>query len=322
MIGTHDHVVNIYEDRQDLVSELVSFVRGGLDEQEVVAVIARDVHRDCLEDGLRRAGVDVERSRQLGRYHVMDAAELLSQFMVEGRCDSDLVTTVIGGMLERLCDKGSPVRVFGEMVALLWDEGNVPAALELETLWNGLAREHAFSLYCAYPLSALAQCDDLAATNDICRLHSAVIPPASYSASVPAPLVGEGTDWYSQLFVPVPSSVRAARAFVAEALTQWDEAHMIDDASLVVSELVTNAVLHATSSFRVRVDRHGTRVRIAVQDVSPRAPRRRVIEDDATCGRGISLVDLLSRAWGSEVTGEGKIVWAELDRQTPTRAEP
>src|SRR5258707_7134750 len=78
--------------------------------------------------------------------------------------------------------KESRVVAFGEMVALLWAEGNIDAAIRLEQLWNDLARRHAFSLHCAYPITGFHDKTHAAPFLKICSEHSAVIPGESYTA--------------------------------------------------------------------------------------------------------------------------------------------
>ena len=73
--------------------------------------------------------------------------------MRDGTPDPVAFASVIGAALDDLTGSG-PVHAFGEMVALLWDEGNVTAAIELESLWNDLAEHRTFSLYCAYSMSS------------------------------------------------------------------------------------------------------------------------------------------------------------------------
>ena len=84
-------------------------------------------------------------------------------------------------------------------------------------------------------------------------------------------------------------------------------------AALVVSELATNAVLHARTPFQVRVAVEPDVVRIEVRDGVDRAPTIRYFSDEATSGRGLRLVAELCRAWGVDVDESGKTVWAELD---------
>ncbi|MFD7496054.1 ATP-binding protein [Streptomyces sp. NPDC059832] len=114
-----------------------------------------------------------------------------------------------------------------------------------------------------------------------------------------------------------PESVAGARRLTRARLDKWQldgDAH--DSALLIVSELVTNAVVHTMSSRVVcelrRLDR---RLRIAVQDQGhqPGGPQLRRTTDDEH-GRGLLLVDAMCSSWGSRDAGNGsgRIVWAEL----------
>jgi anti-sigma regulatory factor (Ser/Thr protein kinase) len=105
-----------------------------------------------------------------------------------------------------------------------------------------------------------------------------------------------------------------ARRFVADTLRSWGVPRdKIADAVLLVSELVTNALLHARSAPSVEVTRDEGHIRCVVLDDSPMIPRRRHYANDAVTGRGIALVETLASRWGSERNGTGKRVWFELD---------
>jgi anti-sigma regulatory factor (Ser/Thr protein kinase) len=115
-------------------------------------------------------------------------------------------------------------------------------------------------------------------------------------------------------FEPEPSSVPAARGFVAEALghigaTESESAW----AALVTSELATNAVLHARTGFEVGVGANG-QVTISVCDRDPRAPRPRAASPEGVGGRGILIVAATSDAWGVERRPIGKRVWCSTTR--------
>jgi anti-sigma regulatory factor (Ser/Thr protein kinase) len=113
----------------------------------------------------------------------------------------------------------------------------------------------------------------------------------------------------------VASSVSAARRYVREVLREVGAADLEESAELGVSELVTNAVLHARSAFTVAVrEVGGGRIRIEVSDTSPLPLQPRPSALSATTGRGLQLVADLSVDWGVEepVTGgPGKTVWFE-----------
>ncbi len=110
----------------------------------------------------------------------------------------------------------------------------------------------------------------------------------------------------------VTESVPAARRFVRESLTTLDAAGACDDAVALVSELATNAVIHARTPYTIVVSRAGRAVRVAVRDQSPVIPRRRAYGVDATTGRGLRLVATMSSDWGIEAERGGKVVWFEV----------
>lgn len=122
---------------------------------------------------------------------------------------------------------------------------------------------------------------------------------------------GERTEEARRIFTPEPSEVFAARHFVADALHGWGLAS--DDLPLLVSELATNAVLHARSDFEVSVSRRGSRVRVEVFDQNTRLPSFAVAPPDAYSGRGLMLLRELASAWGVESHSDvGKTIWFEL----------
>ena len=104
---------------------------------------------------------------------------------------------------------------------------------------------------------------------------------------------------------------RLARAFVAESLQGWHLDGLIEAASLVVSEVVTNAVIHARSDAELLLERTSNSLRISVTDHGSGLTRRH--GGAATDGgRGLLIVQELSASWGAEPTDNGNRVWAEL----------
>lgn len=106
---------------------------------------------------------------------------------------------------------------------------------------------------------------------------------------------------------PSPSAARAARAFVADVLQGWPAA-TVETTRLLVSELVTNAVLYARSTIEVSVSARG-RLRVEVGDSHPSDPVPKNYELDADTGRGLALLVSLAEEWGVERTATGKTVW-------------
>ncbi|MFD5754806.1 SpoIIE family protein phosphatase, partial [Streptomyces sp. NPDC127044] len=111
----------------------------------------------------------------------------------------------------------------------------------------------------------------------------------------------------------LPDAVMHARRFTARALRRWKVEEVTDAALLVVSELVTNGLVHTQGPVRVDLMLRGDRVRVSVSDCSPRSPAKPVIVDwDATGGRGLLLVEAMSESFGSVPVAGGKQVWSEL----------
>jgi anti-sigma regulatory factor (Ser/Thr protein kinase) len=113
----------------------------------------------------------------------------------------------------------------------------------------------------------------------------------------------------------LPSSVPAARHFVEAALDAADAPADSWTAVQLVSELATNAVVHAATRFTVEVTVDAGLVRIGVTDERPAvAATKRRFSDDTTTGRGLRLVDSLSRSWGVDTAPGTKTVWCEIVR--------
>jgi anti-sigma regulatory factor (Ser/Thr protein kinase) len=112
---------------------------------------------------------------------------------------------------------------------------------------------------------------------------------------------------------PDYSAAARARHFVADTMRAWGCDDAIPDAELLVSELVTNAVLHARSATLLTIERDGATLRFSVCDSSPTRPRLRDYGPEAVTGRGLLLVDRIARRWGVDADGEGKCVWFEVE---------
>ena len=116
-------------------------------------------------------------------------------------------------------------------------------------------------------------------------------------------------------------SANGARRVVSATLEAWQLADLDHVATLLVSELVANVVLHARTGVELRLRHIAGRVRVEVHDGSPALPERKHYSDTAATGRGLVLVERLALAWGAERTATGKAVWFELD-ESPTAVSP
>jgi hypothetical protein len=134
----------------------------------------------------------------------------------------------------------------------------------------------------------------------------------------------------ARVLAPVAEEAKTARSFVRELLTAWELPRLIDDAELIVTELVVNAVRHGLrgaprlaavgpstgSQVRLCLLRRSAEVMFAVTDPCVDAPVPQVADSSWESGRGLQIVGALSYMWGwSPIEGNGKAVWAVLRTQ-------
>jgi anti-sigma regulatory factor (Ser/Thr protein kinase) len=292
----HDHVVQFYEHDDDLVGAVCAYLIDAIRADEVAVAVVTPEHAIALQDGLLMAGIDPTAEQDRGNLVIMDAVETLARFMVHGWPEEVAFDGVIGSLMSAAGARGQRVRVFGEMVAVLWDEGRVNAAIELEGLWNELGRQMSFSLYCAYGCHPVDG-EPRPEFDVVCKLHSAVI--------------GEPIE-VARSFAGAPASSAAARRFVNATLETWGLQRYRADALLVTAELASNAVVHARTDFTVGIASRNGAVRISVRDQSKALPRSREAPPRAPSGRGLVLIATICDRWGTELLGDGKLVWADL----------
>ena len=115
-----------------------------------------------------------------------------------------------------------------------------------------------------------------------------------------------------QTLPPHASSVSRARALLREALTAAAADALVDDAQLALSEVVTNALVHAGTEVLLRAGLDAAGLRVEVTDGSPHLPALREYSLAAGTGRGLHMVTESVDAWGSYPRGTGKVVWFEI----------
>jgi anti-sigma regulatory factor (Ser/Thr protein kinase) len=121
-------------------------------------------------------------------------------------------------------------------------------------------------------------------------------------------------------FGPEPSSVGEARQRLAEFLRDVpDDIRTL--ATLLVSELVTNAVRHASTPFSLRADMTAVVIRVEVADGTAEPPVVRHPSAAEATGRGMWIVNELAEEWGYEPVPDGKLVWFELALVQPEAPE-
>lgn len=111
---------------------------------------------------------------------------------------------------------------------------------------------------------------------------------------------------------PGPAAPAQARRFVRDVLRQWNQTPVADVVTLLTSELVTNAILHAGSEVDISLCATDGIIRVEVADASPRIPEPAGYRVDAQTGRGLAVVAAQAHDWGTQRTRNGKIVWFEV----------
>lgn len=113
-----------------------------------------------------------------------------------------------------------------------------------------------------------------------------------------------------------PERVGVARQQLRELLHDWPSADQVDSAVLLLSEMLTNVLVHTDADALLLAEVHGEagrrRMRVEVTDTSDDLPHKRRPGELASSGRGLMLIELLADLWGVDPRGEGKSIWFEL----------
>ncbi|MCM5682948.1 ATP-binding protein [Schlegelella sp. S2-27] len=222
------HLVQFYEDDGFIVEEVAEFLDGALRSGDAAILIATPDHRAALMRRLQSFGGAGSRQPWYpGELISLDARETLALFMVGDRPEEALFQATVGSVVARAAQGGArAVRAFGEMVALLYADGKPEAALQLEELWNGLAKHHTFSLLCAYPINLFASSDHAEAFRHVCAAHTRVRPAESFGSPADSPELAEKVAALQQKAIALQTEV--ARRVAAEQTLRRREKELSD----------------------------------------------------------------------------------------------
>ncbi|MEU4216838.1 ATPase [Actinoplanes sp. NPDC026623] len=125
---------------------------------------------------------------------------------------------------------------------------------------------------------------------------------------------GHGLPGIVETLLPLAGAARRGRDVVTDACLRWDLPALIDPASLICSELISNAVHHAGTMMQLRMSLSAAYLLIAVRDGSPVEPHLSGPVPDVTTvrGRGLHIIAATAHSWGSVPATDGKVVWASL----------
>ena len=208
--GPRDHIVQLYQDQQFLNRAVCRFAAGAIANGEGVILVPTAAHWEAFRPRLEAEGVDVKAAQGEGQLTIVDADELLPQFMSDAMPDAPVFLGLAANVIASARGEGRypKVRWWGEMVNVLWEQGNVAASMSLEDQFDRLANHHEIAIFCSFVMD-----------NFNSEVHSRLLPRLGQN--------------HSHL-IPVEDYARLERA-VGDALRQTVGA---DDARVLEQELL------------------------------------------------------------------------------------
>jgi anti-sigma regulatory factor (Ser/Thr protein kinase) len=219
------------------------------------------------------------------------------------------------GVVEDLAARSTTWKLVDQTVLVLYTDGLIERRGEslargLERL-RSVVRDSEPNRLCATLMDTLI--GSSVPADDVAVLALRVMPASSGRKGGPG--AAESDVVRSELFPPMSSSVAAARRFISECVEQLG-LRSIPEIQLIVSELATNAVLHAEAHFDITVEKvDEKRARVEVRDFGDGAPQLGVPRPYSEDGRGLQVVDRVATQWGIEEhpEGRGKSIWFIVD---------
>jgi DNA-binding NarL/FixJ family response regulator len=173
---SRNHEAVFYRDDASFVDVFTRFIEAALKGGNVVIVIVTEAHQRSLLQQLQTHGWDMAAAIQQGIYTSLDVSDTLSMLMVDDRPDSDRFVKVAGDLIRGATEtaKGKHARIAccGEAAPTLWAQGNHEAAIQLEHLWDEIARSQDIDILCGYFLKDVWSKDNSDAFQRISAQHS------------------------------------------------------------------------------------------------------------------------------------------------------
>jgi hypothetical protein len=172
------HEVGFYSDDQQLLDAVTRFIGTALKAGNSAIIVATESHRNSLFPQLKTHGLDMGAVIEQGRYVALDAAETLSQILLDDRPDPGRFLELLGNLVLTAMEAAKVahprVSIFGEGVDLLLAKGNGDAAIQIETLCNHFTKIHDVDILCGYSVRPVRGGMDSQVFQQICAEHSAV----------------------------------------------------------------------------------------------------------------------------------------------------
>jgi len=174
---TRTHAVRFYSDDESFLAGFSRFIEAALLDGRAVIVAATGEHQSSLLSKLHEDGVNLSAAIDQGRYLTLDVSKTLATFMVNGLPDPvrfDKITDEVLSLAANASKAKPPrVAVCGECAPTLWAQGKADAAIQLEHLWDEIARTHDLDVLCGYVLTDFQRDREGEICERICAEHSA-----------------------------------------------------------------------------------------------------------------------------------------------------
>jgi DNA-binding NarL/FixJ family response regulator len=172
------HAAEFYSDDAALVIGFTRFIAAALEAGNAVLAVVTESHRKSLLQRLRENGVNIAAAVEQGRYVSLDVADTLSAFMVDDRPDPARFLSVAANLITAAAKSSTGdrphVAACGECAPLLWEQGKADAAVELEHLWDEIAKSCNVDFLCGYVLNSFQREQESHIYERICAEHSSV----------------------------------------------------------------------------------------------------------------------------------------------------
>ena len=170
------HLLKICRDEAMQAEAVAHFIKGGLLDNELVFIIARASLRNAIISHLNAMGLNVQSFKNQGQLKFLDAEFLLSRILINDSFEEQVIQESIVRPIQIAHLKYGKMRAFGEMVDLLWKRRQYDRALQLEKLWDDLAKEYQFALLCTYLSNSFDANDYDDSLEHVCKVHSHLLP--------------------------------------------------------------------------------------------------------------------------------------------------
>jgi CheY-like chemotaxis protein len=175
-LASHRHGLLFCSSDAVLVAAFSRFIAGELREGNAVVALVTGAHEQTLQSSLEASRVDVALAIREQRYLPVNVNELLAKAMVNGCPDPlrylDAAGDLLADVTRRATDRHARVAACGEGTSMFWTHGHVDAAIQLEHLWDEIAKSRQMDILCAFPLTA--RDGNVRAVRSLCAEHTAV----------------------------------------------------------------------------------------------------------------------------------------------------